>query len=131
MAEDDLRTVVMLLGMESELAGLLVNRPARKAARDFLHVLLSVAAIDAERMQLHDLAGVILVDAAFLRADLRHGRCDRAVSVFGHLFVDLFGDHLFHRRDRVRDGIRSVIEIEEHRGLFAEASSKSRKLPQM
>ena len=36
------------------------DRPSRKAARNFLHVLLGVAAIDAERVQLHQFARVVL-----------------------------------------------------------------------
>ena len=45
--------------------------PTREAARDFLHVLLRVTAVDAEGMQLHQLACVIFVDAASLLLLLR------------------------------------------------------------
>ena len=42
------------------------DRPTREAARDFLHVLLGIAAIDAQRVQLHQFARVVFVDAASL-----------------------------------------------------------------
>ena len=47
------------------------DRPAGERARDFLDVLLRVAAVDAERVQLHQLAGVVLVDAARPRGSAR------------------------------------------------------------
>ncbi len=40
--------------------------PTREATRDFLHVFLGVAAVNAERMQFHQLARVIFIDAALL-----------------------------------------------------------------
>src|SRR6266550_7722278 len=40
-----------------------IDRPASKAARDLLNIFLCVAAIDAKRMKLHQLAGIVLVDA--------------------------------------------------------------------
>src|SRR5438128_8489727 len=45
-----------------------VNRPPRQAARHLLHILLSVTAIDAQSVKLHDLTSVVLIDSrlAFL-----------------------------------------------------------------
>ena len=42
----------------------LIDGPAGEAARHFGDVLLGVAAVHAERVQLHQLAGVVLVEAA-------------------------------------------------------------------
>ena len=58
--------VVVHLRAEDEAAALLraIDRPARQDARDFDHVLLRVAAVHAERVQLHQLARVVLVQAA-------------------------------------------------------------------
>ena len=42
----------------------LLNCPSRKATRDFLHVFLRVTAVDAERVQLHQLARIVFVEAA-------------------------------------------------------------------
>ncbi len=39
-----------------------VDADAGEDAGQFLHVLLGVAGADAHRVQLHDLAGVVLVD---------------------------------------------------------------------
>src|SRR6185369_12853165 len=44
----------------------LKDGPASKAARYFLHVFLCVTAIDAECVQLHQLARVVFIDAASL-----------------------------------------------------------------
>src|SRR5262245_19227057 len=42
----------------------LKDGPAGETARDFLHVLLSVTTVDAESVQLHQLASVVFVYAA-------------------------------------------------------------------
>src|SRR5690349_7138936 len=47
-------------------AARLKDGPTGKATRHFLHVLLRVATIDSERVQLHQLARVVLVDTASL-----------------------------------------------------------------
>src|ERR1700731_465562 len=41
------------------------NRPSRERARDFDHVFLLVSAIDAQGVQLHQLAAIIFIQAAF------------------------------------------------------------------
>ena len=50
--------------VEREAAALprVVDRPPREGARDLGHVLLRVAAVHAERVQLHQLAAVVLVE---------------------------------------------------------------------
>ena len=40
--------------------------PASETTRNFLHVFLCVAAVNAERVQLHQFARVVLIDAASL-----------------------------------------------------------------
>src|SRR5258706_11233475 len=52
-------------------AARLKDGPAGEATRYFLHVLLCVAAINPEGVQLHQFARVILVDAASLLGLLR------------------------------------------------------------
>src|SRR5215216_6465277 len=42
----------------------LEDGPTGKTARHFLHVFLRVAAVDSERVQFHQLARVVFVDAA-------------------------------------------------------------------
>ena len=64
LAENHLVLRVMQLGAEHEFAPELhCDRPAGERAGDFLHVLLRVAAIDAERMQLHELARIVLIES--------------------------------------------------------------------
>ena len=66
VAEDDLRASVVQLGAEHEATDPLgiFDGPAGERARHFDHVLLGVAAIHAQRMQLEQLAAEVLVDAA-------------------------------------------------------------------
>ena len=80
LAQHDLLAIVVPARIEVESAAepRVGDRPARERPRNFLHILLRVAAVDAERVQFHQLARVVLVDApaALLR---RHRR------VAGHL----------------------------------------------
>src|SRR5262245_5824555 len=64
-SKDGLLTVVMLrrVVVEDAFFVRLADRPTRKAAGDLLHVLLCVAAIDAKRVKLHQLASIVFVDA--------------------------------------------------------------------
>ena len=48
------------------------DRPARERARDLHHVHLRVAPVHPERVQLHELARVVLVYSALPTAVLRH-----------------------------------------------------------
>ena len=78
-AEDDLGSVVVEAVVEVELRLLLLqaaDRPAREAARDLGDVALRVAAVDAKRVQLHELAPVVLVEpsAGVLRGGLLRAR---------------------------------------------------------
>src|SRR5712671_2727224 len=63
VAEDDFVAGVMDLGTEDESAALCgrFNRPPGERARDVNDVLLRVSTIDAERVELEQLASVILV----------------------------------------------------------------------
>ena len=80
MAEEDLVAVVVPVRVELEQAvadqvggvvgpqfgigGVRVDADAGQDARQLLHVLLGVARAHAHGVQLHDLAGVVLVDVA-------------------------------------------------------------------
>jgi len=81
VAKHQLLAVVVHPRLEAEAAALAGVRdgPARERARDFLYVLLRVAAVDPERVELHQLACVVLVQPARrslgVRA-LRRGRPD-------------------------------------------------------
>src|SRR5205823_12307595 len=57
-AEHNLLAIIMQAGTIKKQPFFirLLNRPTRKAARDFLHVFLGIAAVHAQRMQLHQLA---------------------------------------------------------------------------
>ena len=70
VSKDDLPTVVMAARREPEraiLAGML-DRPAGEGARDFGDVVLRVPAVHAERVELHQLAAVVLIQAVFAPA---------------------------------------------------------------
>src|SRR6266404_822144 len=68
-AEHGLRAVIVHPGAIDKGATLkrTIDRPAREAARDLLHVLLRVAAVDPECVELQKLSSVVLVDARFSR----------------------------------------------------------------
>src|SRR5262245_52648598 len=63
VSEHDLLSRIVDTRLEDEAAALtgIGNRPAREGTRDFRHVLLRIPAVDAERVQLHQLAAVVLV----------------------------------------------------------------------
>src|SRR5690349_11152818 len=64
LSEDHLLARVGDRRVEDVFAGLSIECPSGERARDFLHVLLGVPAVDAERVQFHQLASVVLVQAA-------------------------------------------------------------------
>jgi hypothetical protein len=70
-----------------------VDRPAGERAGDLGDVLLCVAAVHAERVQLHQLARVVLVESALASAVRSR------------------------RHDEVRPGAEPVVEVEEHRRM--------------
>ncbi len=128
----------------ADVAARVCDSPAGEGARDFLHVPLRVAAFDAERVQLHQLARVVLVDAAarslLLRALLLHLALLAAhtgVVGFAHAapvhppFVAAFvivaaAGRVHHPPQalpsagaaRVRIDALEVVEVEEHGGAF-------------
>src|SRR5439155_15636030 len=75
VSEHDLRSGIVHPRLEPESAALprIRDRPARETPRDVDDVVLRVAAVDAERVQLHQLAAVVLVESA-LRALRVRGR---------------------------------------------------------
>ena len=64
-AENDLFAGVVRLRPEDEVAAPGdVDAPAGERSRDLDHVFLRVTTVDAERVQLHQLARVVLIEAA-------------------------------------------------------------------
>src|SRR5439155_10649761 len=94
-AEDGLLAAVVHERTEDEARGVArtVDRPARERARHLGDVLLRVAAVDAERVQLHQLARVVLVEAG-------------ALAAIGP-----------EPRREVRSRAEPVVEVKEHRGM--------------
>src|SRR5689334_21107832 len=76
-AEDGLFARVVLLGVKCERWGDVdvVDAPSRETSRDFLHISLGVAAVHAEGVQLHQLAGVVLVHADAAAFDRPYQQC--------------------------------------------------------
>ena len=66
MAQHHLRVRVVLVAAKDECHWLVrpVDRPSGQRTRDFLHVLLRIAAVHPERVELHQLARVVLVQPA-------------------------------------------------------------------
>ena len=137
LAEDGLGLGVVPVGAEQELAlaegaglaaqvagdsggalrgGVGVDRPPGEGPRDLFDVLLGVAAVDAEGVELEELAAVVLVDAAALRG--RPGRRGRALLRARLLVVEVVqhpgmpgrrAEDLAERRQHVRpDGVAVV-----------------------
>src|SRR3954468_465184 len=68
IAKNNLLTPVVHHHTEYE-AGILprsIDGPARQSARDFLNVFLCVPTINSKRVQFHQLAAIVLVDAILL-----------------------------------------------------------------
>src|SRR5205814_10264879 len=72
VSEHDLLSSVVDLRAKDKSAALLrrLDRPTGERARDVDHVLLGVSAVDAERVQLQQLASVMLVQALTLTLPL-------------------------------------------------------------
>src|SRR5258706_529932 len=85
----------------------LLQAPSGKDARHLAHILLGVAAIHAERMQLHQLSRVVFVESGDLRARIR-GRTLRRLL----------------RGDGVRAGALPVVEVVEHRGMLGDGGEQ-------
>src|SRR6266542_1745353 len=87
-AEHGLLAVVVHELVEVKIAAgaRVADRPSGEASRHFLHVFLRVTSVNAERVQLHDLARVIFVQPARALRDL-------AVLVARPQIVDLHPPH--------------------------------------
>src|SRR5215468_11064841 len=68
LSEYDFRIRIMqaVVELEFRILARLFNRPSGEAARDFRYIFLCVAAVHAERVQLHQLAAIIFIQTAFL-----------------------------------------------------------------
>ena len=111
--KDTLRSAIVrpLPEHESGTAFRALNAPAGEDARDCDDVLLGVSAVDAERVQLEQLARVVLVDA-----------CRLAPPIFRH-FVHSEPPPSKERAERARrEGTRRdtlrIVEVEQHRRTF-------------
>ena len=95
MPQHDLPAVVVHARLEAVSAARAWrrDRPARETPGNFLHVFLGVPALDAERVQFHQLARVVLVQAAA-------------------------GAVLPGKRTSFRCRALPVVEVEEHRGAL-------------
>src|SRR5687767_7953310 len=58
--------VQALIEIEARFFAVALNCPAGKAARHFRDILLCIAAVDTKRMQLHQLARIVLIEARAL-----------------------------------------------------------------
>ena len=82
-AEDVLRAAVVLLRVEAEALGVVVEREARQRSRRLADVLLRVAVVRTEREQLEELAGEVLVGRLVAGARQVEPDLHRAVAHHG------------------------------------------------
>src|SRR5207248_7554144 len=94
------------------------DRPSRKAARNFLHVFLRVATVYTERVQLHQFARVVFIDAATLLLLLR-SLLLRVVNhrdgTFAQQLLQTIRAWSLPRRLSIRTHTLKIIEIKKHR----------------
>ena len=138
--EHDLLLAIVNPRLEPEAASLARtdDGPAGEGAGDVDHVLLRVAAVHAERVQLHQLAAVVFVEAALLprrvrvlrRARRRRHREPRADSRVASRPAEEPGAGPRLRPHLVGVGIRAlpVVEIEEHRGALGRRAEQIAEL---
>jgi len=71
--KDRLLAAVVELGVELELPAVsaAAHSPSGETSGNFGNVLLSVSAVDAKRVKLHQLTGVVLIQPSHLRASGR------------------------------------------------------------
>ena len=130
-----IRIVQPLVEFESRVATRLVNCPSGEAARHLGHVFLRVAAVHAQRVQLHQLARVILIQPAlisFLRLlRIRHRRRPAPPhsprSVAPSLAHGAFRSDAL-RRARVR--AQPVVQVKQHRRALRRAFQQSLEFTQ-
>src|ERR1019366_6109078 len=124
VAEDDLRARVVHLRIELERTAAELGTgkgPAGERAGDVDHVLLRVAAVDAERVKLEELAAVVLVEPAAAPRELllllRREQSDAAVAACS----TATGGRQRHEPWAVAVGLTlPVVQIEEHRGALGD-----------
>src|SRR4029078_8442709 len=64
LTENGLLARVVDVAIEQKLSGRPVERPTRQRACNLLNIFLRVAAVHAQRVQLHQLARIVLVETA-------------------------------------------------------------------
>ena len=112
------------------------DRPAGERPGDLDHIGLRVAAADAERVELHQLAGVVLVQAARhalpdLRHRLRRGALAEALleTAPAGAAADASGLHraiepLAHLAGRLGIDALPVVQVEEHRRALGDGTEQ-------
>ena len=106
--------VVQALGKTKAFAAPQVDRPAGENAGQLAHVGLGVAAVDAQRVQLHQLPGVVFIQAAVVALGLvqvqQHGRV-----------LGTGQQQIFKAAQRIRaDDVNHVMPDERPHGALAD-----------
>ncbi len=118
MSEDDLVAGLVHARLEAEVAAFyrLLDCPPGEYLGHFGDVFLRVAAVDAERVQFHQLAAVVFVQAAGLPGlDV----APRTIIRVGSVAARVARVRSDSERDiRIRPDAQPVVEIEEHRGAL-------------
>ena len=121
LVEDDLHRVVVPVAVEAELdpavAVLVRGREAGQRAGLLAHVALRVAGAVAEREQLHQLAGVVLVRRALLA--LEPVQVEEHRRVLGHARDE--------PRERAEPGAAEHVVLADHQALRADGLVRGRE----
>src|SRR4051812_9481339 len=112
VSENNFLTVVMNPFVEVEAASPArrSNGPASKASRYFDNVLLRVAAVDAKRVKLHQLARVVFIQSAFHTLLIRERPSISLLEIGRNRF--------------------GIVEIKQHRRTFRSRQQQIMKLAQ-
>src|SRR5579872_3471795 len=114
-AEDKFRSGFVHARLVFEITALIwfIDRPAGENIRNFGYVALRIAAIDAERVQFHQLTTIIFVESAGA-LPLIWPRAHRVTHAVWTIRMDRNSESL----RRVGTNAQPVIEIKKHRRTF-------------
>src|SRR5579862_5140340 len=117
MPEDSFVSRFVGTFFESETAALfwLLQSPSGKDLGNFRDIFLCVAAVDAERVQFHQFAAVILVEAIALAFGLLGGWISLVIGA-PPVLVGVLGNAI--RDIGIRADTEPVVEVEKHRGTL-------------
>ena len=140
LTEHGLRAGVMQNRIEAERGRFIrtFHRPAGEYTRGLCHILLTVSTVDAQRVQLHQLAGVVLVQAtATLLQPRRHGVALRRIhssQLRRTLRIPTLRgarDPLWHqRRTRAVSRTLPVVQVVQHRRTVGHCTQQCTELAQ-